>query len=149
MTSTLCNAYMQLGARGTSVLYASGDGGVSGSQSENCTTFIPTFPSGESISSLCRSCTHLSNIGCPYLTSVGATTGTGPETAASFSAGGFSNLFSQPSYQSSAVSAYLQTLGSTDSGLFNSSGRAYPDVSAQGRQLQSSIRLFVFSLLQT
>ena len=47
--SNLCNAYGQLGARGTSVLFASGDGGVSGSQSTNAcdgSSFIPTFPSG-------------------------------------------------------------------------------------------------------
>ena len=37
---------MQLGALGTSILFASGDGGVSGSQSQRCSTFIPTFPSG-------------------------------------------------------------------------------------------------------
>jgi tripeptidyl-peptidase I len=43
--STLCNAYAQLGARGVSILFASGDGGVGGGQSgESCTTFIPTFP---------------------------------------------------------------------------------------------------------
>lgn len=131
ISSTLCNAYMQLGARGVSVLYASGDGGVSGSQSEQCTTFIPTFPSGEQ-SSVNYWLTLMFHLGCPFLTSVGATTGTGPETAADFSSGGFSNLFSQPSYQSTAVSNYLSFLGSTDSGLFNISGRAFPDVSAQG-----------------
>ena len=45
----LCNAYAQLGARGTSILFSSGDGGVSGSQaSDACdgSEFIPTFPSG-------------------------------------------------------------------------------------------------------
>ena len=45
----LCNAYAQLGARGTSVLFASGDGGVSGPQANNdCDgqAFSPTFPSG-------------------------------------------------------------------------------------------------------
>jgi hypothetical protein len=42
----LCNAYASLGARGVSILFASGDGGVSGSQSESCSTFRPTFPSG-------------------------------------------------------------------------------------------------------
>ena len=52
-TSQLCDAYMQLGARGVSIFFSSGDGGVSGSQSQSCTTFIPTFPSG-----------------CPFLTSV-------------------------------------------------------------------------------
>ncbi|KAI0661167.1 peptidase S8/S53 domain-containing protein [Cubamyces menziesii] len=41
----LCNAYAQLGARGTTVLFASGDGGVSGIQpTKDCTTFTPTFP---------------------------------------------------------------------------------------------------------
>ena len=56
----------------------------------------------------------------------------GPETAAAFSAGGFSNIFPQPSYQASAVSGYLTTLGQTNAGLFNATGRAYPDVSTQG-----------------
>jgi tripeptidyl-peptidase-1 len=45
----LCNAYLQLGARGTSMLFASGDGGVSGGTypaEQNCTKFISTFPAG-------------------------------------------------------------------------------------------------------
>ena len=47
--SQLCTAYGQLGARGTSILFSSGDGGVSGSQSSNACNgkaFRPTFPSG-------------------------------------------------------------------------------------------------------
>jgi tripeptidyl-peptidase I len=45
---------MQLGVRGVSLLYASGDGGVSGMRlSQTCTTFVPTFPSA-----------------CPFVTSV-------------------------------------------------------------------------------
>ncbi|KAF8158802.1 hypothetical protein K438DRAFT_1986216 [Mycena galopus ATCC 62051] len=39
----LCQAYAALGARGTSVLYASGDGGVEGSQPQTCTTYQPAF----------------------------------------------------------------------------------------------------------
>lgn len=66
------------------------------------------------------------------ITTVGATNGDSPETAATLSAGGFSNYFGIPSYQSSAVSSYLQTLGRTDSGKYNASGRGYPDVSAAG-----------------
>ncbi|PCH41060.1 family S53 protease-like protein [Wolfiporia cocos MD-104 SS10] len=115
MAINLCNAHAQLGARGVSILFASGDGGVSGSQDEECTDFVPTFPSG-----------------CPYTTSVGATTGINPEVAASFSAGGFSNYFARPSYQESAVGAYLTALGNTNAGLFNSTGRGYPDVATQG-----------------
>ncbi|KAI0321292.1 family S53 protease [Amylostereum chailletii] len=116
LATQLCNAYAQLGARGTSILFASGDGGVSGGQSGSCTTFVPTFPSG-----------------CPFLTTVGATQYVNnAETSASFSSGGFSNYFSTPSYQSDAVAAYLNTLGTTDSGLYNASGRAFPDVAALG-----------------
>ncbi|KAH8116692.1 family S53 protease-like protein [Phellopilus nigrolimitatus] len=118
LATQLCNAFMQLGARGTSVLFASGDGGVAGSQSASCSTFVPTFPSG-----------------CPFMTSVGATTGV-TETAAAFSAGGFSNYFTTPSYQMAAVNSYLTTLGTTNSGRFNRSGRGYPDVSAQGENIE-------------
>lgn len=42
----VCNAFMQLGARGTSVIFASGDGGVAGGHGTTCTTFIPVFPAG-------------------------------------------------------------------------------------------------------
>ncbi|KAF5390002.1 hypothetical protein D9757_003859 [Collybiopsis confluens] len=118
LANQLCNAYMTAGTRGVSILFASGDGGVSGSQSQSCTTFIPTFPSG-----------------CPFLTSVGATTGT-TETSASFSSGGFSAIFARPSYQTSVVSSYLTALGSTNSGKFTSTGRAFPDVAAQGQNVE-------------
>ena len=65
------------------------------------------------------------------LTSVGSTQGIN-EAAASFSSGGFSNIFARPSYQDDAVAAYLDKLGNTNAGLFNPQGRAFPDVSAQG-----------------
>ncbi|KAJ2968989.1 hypothetical protein NUW54_g13067 [Trametes sanguinea] len=120
LAETLCNAYAQLGARGTSILFASGDGGVSGSQADDScdgSAFIPTFPAT-----------------CPYLTAVGSTQGINPETAADFSAGGFSNIFARPDYQSDAVDGYLKTLGNTNQGLFNTTGRGYPDVSTQGVQ---------------
>ncbi|KAF8148116.1 family S53 protease-like protein [Mycena galopus ATCC 62051] len=118
VATTLCNAYAQLGALGTSILFSSGDGGVSGSQSQSCTTFIPTLPSD-----------------CPFVTSVGATTGI-TETAASFSAGGFANYFAIPSYQAADVAAYQATLGTTNKGKFNTTGRGYPDVSAQGENFE-------------
>ena len=66
------------------------------------------------------------------LTSVGSTQGNTPETAAQFSSGGFSNVFARPDYQTTAVQTYLSALGSTNAGLFNTTGRAYPDVSTQG-----------------
>lgn len=52
------------------------------------------------------------------------------ETAASLSGGGFSNIFSPPDYQSSVVSSYISSIGSTNSGLYNASGRGVPDIAA-------------------
>ncbi|RPD54222.1 family S53 protease [Lentinus tigrinus ALCF2SS1-7] len=119
LPDSFCNLYAQLGARGTTVVFSSGDWGVYSINFDgscNTTTFAPTFPST-----------------CPFLTSVGATTGfDGPEVAANFSGGGFSNIFAQPDYQSAVVENYLNAIGSTNAGLFNSSGRAFPDISAQG-----------------
>ena len=67
---------LKLGARGTSMLHASGDGGVEGTQKgvEPCVNgaFHPTWPASS-----------------PYITSVGATD-TSYAKAASFSSGGFS-----------------------------------------------------------
>lgn len=133
-SSNLCNAYAQLGARGVSILFASGDGGVSGSQSQSCSKFVPTFPSGCPLYVSCLMHDGLALIYLPWnsLTSVGATEGISPETAADFSSGGFSNYFGIPDYQASAVSTYLSALGSTNSGKFNKTGRAFPDISTQG-----------------
>ncbi|KAJ6605199.1 family S53 protease [Mycena vulgaris] len=120
----LCNSYMQLGALGTSVLFASGDGGVSGGIFQTgCGIFIPAFPAT-----------------CPFITSVGSTgidqNGEIHEIGSSFSSGGFSNYFSIPDYQAKDVAAYLAFIDSLgtipEDGRFNRSGRGFPDVSAQG-----------------
>ncbi|KAJ7775393.1 family S53 protease [Mycena metata] len=118
----LCNAYAQLGALGTSILFSSGDGGVGGNEFE-CTTFVPTAPST-----------------CPWVTSVGSsqtilenfTKNNFSEIGAAFSSGGFSNYFEAPAYQKDDVDAYISSLGDTYSGLFNTTGRGFPDVSAEG-----------------
>ncbi|KAJ7831016.1 family S53 protease [Mycena olivaceomarginata] len=115
----LCEAYAAFGARGTSILFASGDGGVEGGQAQTCTKYQAAFPAG-----------------CPYLTAVGSVHGTSPETASTFSSGGFSNYWGVADYQSDAVAAFLTAQGTTNSGLFNASGRGYPDVSAQGENVQ-------------
>ncbi|KAG0307538.1 hypothetical protein BGZ99_001413 [Dissophora globulifera] len=70
----------------------------------------------------------------PFVTAVGATQGI-PEVGAEFSAGGFSDHFSRPPYQNNAVNAYLGSIGAQYSGRFNPAGRAYPDVSAQGKNI--------------
>ncbi|TDL24009.1 subtilisin-like protein [Rickenella mellea] len=121
---TVCNLFAQVGARGSSILFASGDDGVGGgncltNDGKNTKHFQPNFPAS-----------------CPFVTTVGGTTKVNPEVAVSFSGGGFSNYFARPGYQSGAVQAFLKTLGSTFAGQFNTSGRAYPDVAAQGSGFQ-------------
>lgn len=69
------------------------------------------------------------------ITSVGATQDV-PEIVATFSSGGFSDVFTQPSYQTTAVNAYKAALGSEFNGLFNPTGRGFPDVSAIGLDLE-------------
>ncbi|KIH90964.1 tripeptidyl-peptidase I [Sporothrix brasiliensis 5110] len=114
----VCNLFMQLGARGVSVLFSSGDSGPGDAcvrVSDNKPYFQPSFPAG-----------------CPYVTAVGATHQTGPELAVSFSSGGFSSLHPRPPYQDTAVSTYLQSIGDTYAPFFNASNRGFPDVAAQG-----------------
>ena len=56
---SLCNAYAQLGAKGVSIIFSSGDGGVAGSQTSTCSaSFLPTFPSTCSLYVLCH-CSRL------------------------------------------------------------------------------------------
>ncbi|CUA75752.1 tripeptidyl-peptidase I [Rhizoctonia solani] len=120
----VCNSFAQLGARGVSVLFSSGDGGVGSgtcktNDGTNRTRFQPIFPAS-----------------CPYVTAVGGTYQVSPEVGVSFSQGGFSDYFARPSYQTSAVSTFLGSLGTTYSGLYNTTGRGFPDVAAQGRAFQ-------------
>jgi hypothetical protein len=63
------------------------------------------------------------------VTSVGATINVSPEVVVDFSGGGFSNYFPRPAWQNPIVGSYLETLPSNFSGVFNRSGRGYPDVS--------------------
>lgn len=90
----------------------------------------PSFHSSLPLPTLFLTRSHTS------LTSVGGTTSFGPEVAVDFSSGGFSNLFPRPSYQDDAVRRYLDQLGDTHKGLFNTSGRAFPDIAAQARAFQ-------------
>jgi tripeptidyl-peptidase-1 len=142
----VCASFAQLGARGISLLFSSGDGGAgnaAGQNAEECisndgkntTKFLPSFPAG-----------------CPYVTTVGATQGFQPEVAAYrpakslgpdgtlhgyyASGSGFSEYFSRPKYQEDAVKSYLHKIGDLHKGLFNPTGRGYPDLSAQGLYFQ-------------
>lgn len=126
----VCQMFMQLAARGTTVLVATGDGGSHGisdacihGDGPNKRPLIPTFPSS-----------------CPWVTAVGSTeTGTAsspggipPPVAADYSSGGFSNYFSRPAWQNDTVNAYLDRVGDSKAGLFNRAGRGTPDISVIG-----------------
>ncbi|KAF7857959.1 hypothetical protein EAF04_009316 [Stromatinia cepivora] len=123
---SVCKGFAQLGARGVSVLFGSGDNGVGSdgtciSNVDNSTTFLAMFPST-----------------CPYVTSVGGTKFINPEVVASdarngyVSGGGFSRYFPRPSWQDAAVKPYLASLPKNITKYFNATGRAFPDIAAQG-----------------
>jgi tripeptidyl-peptidase-1 len=131
----VCKQFAQVGARGTSLFFSSGDRGLGGTDTcytndgNNKYQFQPDFPTS-----------------CPYITSVGATMNFEPEesayrparnTSAGFrdlysSGSGFSNYFDRPDYQKNVVKKYIKNLNGTYDGLYNKNGRAYPDLAAQG-----------------
>ena len=101
--------FMKFGVSGRTVLFASGDSG------DDCNIitrkFRPDWPTSS-----------------PYVTSVG---GTVSLTEVWYSGGGgFSNVSPTPDYQKAVVEAYLKSGQTPPLSDFNSSGRAYPDVSA-------------------
>ncbi|KAI0642913.1 subtilisin-like protein [Trametes meyenii] len=132
-----CTEYGKLGLLGTTVIYSTGDNGVAGNgglclgsdgtPSDDGTAFSPDFP-----------------VTCPFVTAVGATqinpgsTVNDPEGACEqviFSGGGFSNFFSLPDYQATAITSFLTNHPPPfTSAQFNNSGkvRAFPDISANG-----------------
>ncbi|KAH9059104.1 subtilisin-like protein [Lactarius vividus] len=120
---SVCELFGQLGARGVSILFASGDEGVGGgdckkNDGSGVVQFQPGFPAT-----------------CPWVTSVGGTKQR-PEVAAPFSSGGFSNVFKRPVYQTDAVLGFFEQLGNQYSGLYNASSRGFPDVSAQAARFR-------------
>jgi len=108
--------FMKAGARGISILFASGDSGA------NCYRnkyFVPDFPAGS-----------------PYVTAVGGTRGGGAHDIDTWrlSSGGFSNIFDRPAWQESVVSKYMEVdtvMGMAETyGANIMNGRGFPDVSA-------------------
>ena len=140
-----CNVeFAKMCTRGLSVMVASGDGGSTsiGHGTTEC-VLAPAFPATS-----------------PYVTAVSATfvdgnaaprgTGAFPsygETITSMplgmlwtTGGGFSSTFKQPAYQKAAVNDYLaKDVPFPPAGTFNSSGRAYPDVSAIGHNVMNVV----------
>ncbi|KAH9913300.1 peptidase S8/S53 domain-containing protein [Fomitopsis serialis] len=99
LATTLCNAYAALGARGVSLIFPSGDGGVSG-------LHYPIPRRSHALLLFLRSHQHV-----PMLPPWEAHT--------------TSRRLPGP-----ATSAYVSSLGSTNSGLYNGTGRGFPDVAA-------------------
>lgn len=123
----VCAEFAQLGARGSTLLFSSGDNGVGANgtcvsnDGKNTPKFQPSFPAS-----------------CPYITAVGGTKDINPEVVAFrerngyVAGGGISNYFPRPAYQFPEVQKYLASIGDLHKGLYNPNGRAYPDISAQG-----------------
>lgn len=103
------NEFMKFGISGRTVVFAAGDSGVDchGLQEK----FNPMWPASS-----------------PYITTVGGTTSL--KSVWRDGGGGFSNFFPIPEYQQEIVQAYLKSGEAPPTKHFNTSGRAYPDVSA-------------------
>ena len=126
----VCKGFAQLGARGSTLFFSSGDNGIGSdgdcytNDGKNTSTFLPAFPPS-----------------CPYVTVVGGTFKVNPEVAVFrnrsgsvyTAGGGFSNYFSQPDYQKDVVAKYVaDTVAPLKyDGLYNPEGRAYPDIAGQ------------------
>ncbi|XP_042649385.1 tripeptidyl-peptidase 1 [Tyto alba] len=112
--------FMKAAARGLTILFASGDDGAGCRRMPGGNhTFRPSFPASS-----------------PYVTTVGGTSFKNPflvtaEVTDYISGGGFSNVFPMPDYQAAAVKRFLRSASKLPpSSYYNSSGRAYPDLSA-------------------
>eukprot|EP01106_Pelomyxa_sp_JSP_P018928 TRINITY_DN90_c0_g1_i3.p1 TRINITY_DN90_c0_g1~~TRINITY_DN90_c0_g1_i3.p1 ORF type:complete len:552 (-),score=170.43 TRINITY_DN90_c0_g1_i3:72-1667(-) len=114
--SSVNDEFAKFTASGHTFLLASGDSGVNCIRGTTvCNSFTALFPAES-----------------PYVIAVGGTNiVTTNEVGVSFSGGGFSKRFSRPSYQDTAVTAFLakNTVPTT---YFNPNGRGFPDVAALG-----------------
>lgn len=120
-------AFAKAGFRGISVFAASGDSGP-GTRNGifDCNSFQPSFPA---------SADTLTTVGATYADSQSA-----KESTVNWSGGGFSNQFGMPAWQRQAVQNYIATAAAMPKpSFYNSSGRAYPDVSALGTNFMISI----------
>lgn len=148
MTATrdaMCNAAQILTAMGTTIVFSSGDSGPDGV----ARAFNPTYPDS---SAYCPSSFRVPYpSGCPYILSVGASFGFGATEQPVYwgapsglkgsswywaSGAGVSNYWPTPSWQSSALSGYLNRTdalySSKTNGIFSTKGRAFPDLVGLG-----------------
>jgi tripeptidyl-peptidase-1 len=130
LANTFNTEAAKLGTMGVSILVSSGDDGVANFNARDDASecgYHPSFPASS-----------------PYVTAIGATSG--PEAGTTEIActsdtdglittgGGFSTMFAQPSWQSSAVTSYFNSLSAAKKPAsgYNANGRGYPDVSMLG-----------------
>lgn len=126
--------FLKLGLMGVSIVISSGDSGTQGARTCSASS-VNTY--------------HVQNpVNCPYVTSVGATqllaNSTQDEVAVESdnwaSGGGFSNIYTTPSYQQDAVAVYLaEHYPSALKGRFNETGRGVPDVSGLGKNIAVAV----------
>lgn len=113
--------FQKTSARGISLLFATGDYGVSSQGTCPKSRFVGQWPAASA-----------------WVTGVGGTEGgdtSTPEHAWSGSSGGFSDRWARPSYQTDAIATYFKTVPKDkvpDSKYYNQTGAGFPDVSAQG-----------------
>lgn len=134
LPKSVANAFnteaMKLGVQGVTIVVSSGDDGVANFQArtnpKKC-GYNPSFPASS-----------------PYVTAVGATMGpesgtaeiscTSDQGGVITTGGGFSTIFTAPSYQTAAVSSYFNGLSKAQQPVsgYVATGRAYPDVAMAG-----------------
>ena len=116
---SVCNLIGQLGARGVSVLFSSGDTGVGSAcqtnDGKNTTRFLPIFPAA-----------------CPYA-HLRRRNGPGRARSCGIVLLRWDSAIvgRQPWWQAKTVNTFLKGLGTQWAGLYNPAGRGFPDVSAQ------------------
>mmetsp|Transcript_13969 Transcript_13969/g.55112 ORF Transcript_13969/g.55112 Transcript_13969/m.55112 type:complete len:744 (+) Transcript_13969:56-2287(+) len=148
MVDRMNQEFQAAGTIGVSILFASGDWGVSFPGEQTCEDiqhFTPLFPASspyitsvggtqfstatapicsDTVIGLPMTCDAVGEITCSITTGSRITTG-----------GGFSDLFPMPSYQTAFVNHYLEEYvgDSIPSNYYNSTNRAYPDIAASAR----------------
>jgi len=143
-------AFQILGARGVTVLMASGDGGSHFSFQE--------FSTGKAIGKTLNkiSCEYqmpVAPTNSPYIVGVGGETwraSSADPVTWSGSGGGISWQFERPEHQKATVGTYLGGAGMPPVSSYNPNGAAYPDMAALGNQGTSQaapIAAGIFSML--
>ena len=146
-TLTVDSQYMQMGLRGVTIVVSSGDQGAPGDFDSDCKGKVEVLSSsfpGASQYVLSIGATMLTddssagNFQSPYCKNTDCATSR-TEIPCSFpdalitTGGGFALYVPQPDYQTKEVAAYLESgVNMPSSDLFDSTKRAYPDVTAVG-----------------